>query len=202
MILVDATGYGENGRFERVANGIYDLLNNVEMSLVINRNIGAGVSSEVFAILQKGSLVYSDIRCGNTSDSEVYGLRESGRLSTDILVVDDAEQLDRLPELAKLIEELRRSGTKIIYVVLVPVTLEALEDTPEVAIASSYSAEDVLVPEGVFILSSGMIPLESIETPQPLKDRFLHVELTMEGPAEGQSYREWVQEQSNLYHDQ
>jgi len=206
MHLVDATGYVGGERFERVEEGITEWFWNTDDTLlVINKSIANGVVDAVEKTLRscipQDGLVWSRYNLG-VLDPSIEAIREAA-LKCDVIVIDEAELLDRLPQLGAELVALEAT-TRFIYVVSVKMTPEQLEienakeDALEAigserVIASSYSAEDVLIPQDVHVIASGIIPLESIEVPQSLKDRFIHVELVM---PHGKTMREIIQDHS------
>lgn len=205
MHLVDATGYVGGERFERVEEGITSWFWDTEDTLlVINKSIANGVVDAVEKTLRScfpHELEWSRYNLG-VLDPSIEAIREAA-LKCDVIVIDEAELLDRLPQLGAELVALEAT-TRFIYVVSVKMTPEQLEieNAKEDALeaigservtASSYSAEDVLIPQDVHVIASGMIPLESIEVPQSLKDRFIHVELKM---PQGKTMREIIQDHS------
>lgn len=205
MHLVDATGYVGGERFERVEEGITSWFWDTEDTLlVINKSIANGVVDAVEKTLRScfpHELEWSRYNLG-VLDPSIEAIREAA-LKCDVIVIDEAELLDRLPQLGAELVALEAT-TRFIYVVSVKMTPEQLEienakeDALEAigserVIASSYSAEDVLIPQDVHVIASGIIPLESIEVPQSLKDRFIHVELVM---PQGKTMREIIQDHS------
>lgn len=181
MLLIDATGYGDNDRFNRINEGVEMLLQGIDTSAVINYNVGAGVVTHLVEEMDNRHLKSMVMRIAVMSDAEAFDLAQSAFADPDILIVDEAEHLDTMPEIAKVLQGFEEGGIKIIYMTLKPV-------------------ESVHIPDDQFIIASGNISKTEIETPTPLKDRFVHMEIKVKGPKPGQSFREYLQEQSKLFH--
>jgi len=189
MHLVDATGYVGGERFERVEEGITSWFWDTEDTLlVINKSIANGVVDAVEKTLRScfpHELEWSRYNLG-VLDPSIEAIREAA-LKCDVIVIDEAERLDRLPQLGAELVALEAT-TRFIYVVSVKMTPEQLE--------IENAKEDALEAIGdsqVHVIASGIIPLESIEVPQSLKDRFIHVELVM---PQGKTMREIIQDHS------
>jgi len=134
MILVDATGYGDNGRFDRIDAGIEDLILDNHTAMVINKSIGNAAFNHTLDALRerrdqaRHSFPVDRLCLGHLDDCMVEELRKASWLNQGgILVVDEAEQLDRLPQIAAMLRERESDYMKIIYIVTVPVSSATME---------------------------------------------------------------------------
>jgi MoxR-like ATPase len=123
--------------------------------------------------LSNRHISFSDLRCTEISDADAFFIAQSDLCDRELLIIDEAEELSELPEMTKVLQGFEEGGIKLLYVVTVPM-------------------EKMTLAEDQFIIAAGNRSEEPVEVPQATKDRFIHVELKIEGPAPGQSMQNYL----------
>lgn len=136
MLLVDATGY-QDSRFEAIDQALLALLYGDETSVFINRSVGNGVVTYTTARLEETSkeakypFPVTDIRlaCLDSGKEAVQIELNNG----GIVIVDEADQLDRFEGLAEALRALESPYIKFVYVALVhkPMLPESASESAE-----------------------------------------------------------------------
>lgn len=129
MILMNADGFGSD-RIHKVKAGLEDLLTGSDNSMTINKTVGAGVVSdlrEVLELFYRG-VKFTDVRLAHTNDADVYELERNTNIAeAQLLIADEADQLDRQPKVAAWFRE-QEATKKVIYIISTSPTAEQLEE--------------------------------------------------------------------------
>lgn len=129
MILLNADGFGGD-RIPKIEDSLKDLLSGSNNALTINKTVGAGVVSDFNEIMRIKfpEVLHTDIRLAHTNDHDLIALQASERLAlAQVIVADEADQLDRQPEIAAWLRGLEDTK-KVVYIISTSPTEEQLEE--------------------------------------------------------------------------
>lgn len=135
MLLVDATGASDS-RFHRIDAALMDLIYGSTEAVFINRSVGNGVFTYTEAKLKQASetakyhFPVNDIRLSSLDNGDVEVLKAMALRHGGIVIIDEAQDLDRIEGAAEALRALESPYIKFVYVALVHTDemLDALEE--------------------------------------------------------------------------
>lgn len=124
MLLVDATG-GKDQRFRNIDIALSGLLYGGETSISINRTVGNGVvsytESKLKLISEQAQYPFpvTRISLGYRGNQDKDVVVNQVRQFTGVIVLDEAEYMDKIEGLEEALKTLESAYIKIVYVRLV-----------------------------------------------------------------------------------
>ena len=125
MLLVDATG-GHGDRFKRIDAALQDLLYGEDTAVMINRTVGNGVVTYTEGKLKLASeaakfqFPVTRISLGAIPHHCAEFVKDAALKNGGIVILDEAEQLDRIEGAAEALRALESPYIKFVYISLVP----------------------------------------------------------------------------------